>query len=205
VRGAPVIALVVLAVAAAVPWTPSANARVEPGAGRPKTPSVGLGSGEVEGDSWAASVRRERAAGDEALAGKNRACVEVRTAALSGGGTSLACGFARPLTPSGGPLWATSSEPDEARTETAMTAVVIVFAPVTAYFKAARSDGTLETINLKRLTADQARTAGLERLRYAAFATAGPWCVTHLESFDRAGQRLWQSGDVQRKFCASEW
>lgn len=202
-RGAPVIALVVLALAATVAWTPSANARIEPGA--PKTPSVGLGSGEIEGDSWYASVRRERAAVEEAPGGRNRPCVGVRTAALSRDAISVACGFARPLTPSGSPLWATSSEPNEAGTETAMTAVVIVFAPLIAYFKAARSDGTVETINLKRLTADQAKKAGLNRLRYAAFATAGLWCVTRLESFNRAGERLWRSGDVRRKFCASEW
>jgi hypothetical protein len=86
-----------------------------------------------------------------------------------------------------------------------MTAVAIVFAPVTAYFKAARSDGRVETINLKRLTAGQAETASLKRLRYVAFATGGSWCVTRLESFDQAGQRLWRSGDVRRKFCVSEW
>jgi hypothetical protein len=43
--------------------------------------------------------------------------------------------------------------------------------------------------------------AGLKRLRYAAFATSGTWCVARLESFDRDGNRLWRSEDLRKKSC----
>ena len=78
----------------------------------------------------------------------------------------------------------------------------MVFAPRVAYVQATRSGGTVETIKLKRLTGGQARKSGLKRLRYAAFATAGLWCVARLESFDRTGQRLWRSGNLRGKTCS---
>ena len=84
---------------------------------------------------------------------------------------------------------------------TAMTAVAMVFAPVTASVKATLVDGKVEAIGLGRLTSAQARTAGLGRLRYAVFATAGTWCVARLDSFDRAGHRLWRSGDLRKRSC----
>ena len=82
-----------------------------------------------------------------------------------------------------------------------MTAVVMVLAPVAAEVKATLVGGTVETIGLKRLTGAQARTGGLKRLHYAAFATAGTWCVARLESFDRDGQRLWRSEDLRKRSC----
>ena len=78
----------------------------------------------------------------------------------------------------------------------------MVFAPRAAYVEATHPGGTLETIKLKRLTRGQARKSGLKRLRYAAFATVGPWCVARLESFDRTGQRLWRSGNLRGKTCS---
>jgi hypothetical protein len=80
----------------------------------------------------------------------------------------------------------------------------MVFAPLAAYVEATRPDGTVERIKLKRLTTGQARKAGLKRLRYTAFATAGLWCVTRIVSFDRAGQRLWRSGNLRKKTCSTE-
>lgn len=82
-----------------------------------------------------------------------------------------------------------------------MTAVAMVFAPATAAVEATLVGGRMETIGLRRLTSEQARTAGLGRLRYAAFATAGRWCVARLESFDRAGHRLWRSRDLRKRSC----
>jgi hypothetical protein len=84
-----------------------------------------------------------------------------------------------------------------------MTAVAMVFAPVTASVKATLLDGRVETVGLRRLTSDQARKTGLRRLRYAAFATAGAWCLARLESFDRVGHMLWRSGRLRKQSCQS--
>ncbi|HEY1855421.1 MAG TPA: hypothetical protein VGG40_12630 [Solirubrobacterales bacterium] len=163
-----------------------------------------LASGEFGADSWSTSLRRESGVSAGNPAANALPCIEARSASLNGGNTTVSCVFGRPLTLSTGPLWVTSSEPNEAEGRTAMTAVAMVFAPVTASFKATRLDGTVETVGLKRLSAGKARKAGLKRLRYAAFATTGRWCVTQLESFDRAGQRLWASSDARKRSCAKE-
>jgi len=82
-----------------------------------------------------------------------------------------------------------------------MTATALVFAPVTAYIDATHADGSVETIPLARLTAEQAKESGLVRLRYVAFAVEGDWCVTRIESFDGAGHKLWRSGNFRAKTC----
>jgi len=84
-----------------------------------------------------------------------------------------------------------------------MTATAMVFAPVTAQIEVTHANGSVETIPLVRLTAEQARHSGLSRLRYAAFAVEGAWCVARIESFDRSGQRLWRSGNLRAKTCMS--
>jgi hypothetical protein len=203
-RGAPVIALAVIVLAAAISSVGAAAPLDEAAAIGPRTPSVKLASGVVGADSWSASLRRESGVSADNPAAKDLPCIEARSAGFSGGNVTVSCAFGQPLTPSADPLWVTSSEPNEADGGTAMTAVAMVFAPVTASLKATRLDGTLETIRLKRLTAEQARKAGLKRLRYAAFATTGRWCVTQLESFDRAGHRLWESSDARKRSCATE-
>jgi len=71
----------------------------------------------------------------------------------------------------------------------------------TNFRKATLRDGRVETIGLKRLTSDQARAAGLRRLRYTAFATTGAWCLARLESFDRVGHMLWRSGSLRKQSC----
>lgn len=202
-RGAPVIALAVVVLAAATSSVFAADPPSKPAPSGSRTPAVQLASGEVEGDSWSTSVRREHGvpAGDPAAGGLP--CIEARSESFSGGSVSVACAFGRPLTPSGGALWATSSRPGEANGGTATTAVAMVFAPAAASLEATRLDGTVETVRLKRLSVSQARKAGLKRLRYAAFATAGLWCVRRLESFDRGGQRLWKSGDERKRSCVS--
>jgi hypothetical protein len=202
-RGAPVIALVVIALATVTSSVGAAAPSDTAAASGTRTPSLQLASGEVGADSWSASLRRESGVSADNPAAKDLPCIEARFAGLSGGNVTVSCAFGRPLTPSTGPLWVTSSEPDEAEGGTTMTAVAMVFAPVTASLKATRLDGTVETIELKRLTAGQARKAGLKRLRYSAFVTAGRWCVTQLESFDRAGQRLWKSSDARKRSCGT--
>jgi hypothetical protein len=203
-RGAAVLALAVVALAAATGSVFAADPPTKPATSSSKTPSVQLASGVVEGYSWSASVRRESGApADEPAAGA-LPCIEASSEGFTGGNAAATCAFGRPLTRSGGALWVTSSQPNEAKGGTAMTAVAMVFAPATASLKATRLDGTVETIRLKRLTASQARKAGLKRLRYAAFATAGLWCVRQLESFDRGGQRLWKSGDARKRSCRLE-
>lgn len=199
-RGAPVTALVLLVLAAAAGSAYAADPP-SPTASGSKNPSVKLGSGEVGGDLWSASVRRQQGAAQGTAGAEDRPCIEVSSARANGGSSTVACTFSRRLTPTGGPLWVTTSEPEEAGAEPAMTAVAMVIAPVTAYLEATHVDGTVEKIGLKRLTAGQARRAGLKRLRYTAFAAPGTWCVARLESFDRAGRRLWRSGNVREKSC----
>ena len=167
-------------------------------------PSVTLGSGEIGTDSWSASLRREQGTAGEGPGGKERPCIEVVAQGVGGGQAATACAFSQRLTPRWGGLWVTASGLSEARTEAAMTAVAMVFAPRVAYVQATRPGGTVDTIKLKRLTGGQARKSGLKRLRYAAFASAGLWCVVRLESFDRIGQRLWRSSSFRRETCSTE-
>lgn len=166
--------------------------------------SVVIGAGEVAGDSWSASVRREDAAASVKHVAELQPCLSIGSERINGGEGGETCTFGSRLSPEGGVLWITTSEPNQAETETAMTAVAMVFAPVVASVKATLVGGTVETIGLRRLTSAQARTTGLARLRYAAFATAGTWCVARLESFDRAGHRLWRSGDLRKRSCPAQ-
>ena len=165
--------------------------------------SVVLGSGEIGGDTWSASVRREDAPAQARPVAELQPCIGIGSERLGGGNGGGSCTFRSRLSPEGGGLWITTSEPNEAETETAMTAVAMVFAPVTASVKATLLDGRVETIGLKRLTSDQARKAGLRRLRYAAFATTGAWCLARLESFDSSGHMLWRNGNLRDQSCAS--
>lgn len=128
-------------------------------------------------------------------------CLSIGSKRINGGEGGETCTFGARLSPDGGGLWTTTSEPNQAETETGMTAVAMVFAPVAASVQATLVGGSVETIGLRRLTSAQARTAGLARLRYAAFATVGTWCVARLESFDRTGHRLWRSGDLRERSC----
>jgi hypothetical protein len=200
VGGALAIALIVIAFGAV---TDSAYATSSPGPARVdfRTSSATLGSGEIEGDSWSAAVSGPHGSGTDEAGAKDRPCLSVQAERFGGGGATSTCTFSQSLTPAGGGLWVTTSEPDQAETATAMTAVAMVFAPAAAYVKATLRDGTVETIGLGRLTQAQARAAGLKRLRYTAFATTGAWCMARLESFDRGGQSLWRSGDLRKKPC----
>jgi hypothetical protein len=204
VRGTLATALVVIAAAAAAISAYASASLSRPASDSSKTPSVTLGSGEIEGDSWSASLRREQGAAGEGPRGKERPCIGAVSQGVGGGEGATACVFSQRLTPRWGGLWVTASKLNEARTEATMTAVAMVFAPRVAYVEATRPGGTVETIKLKRLTGGQARKSGLKRLRYVAFAVAGLWCVARLESFDRTGQRLWRSPSIRRKTCSTE-
>lgn len=171
--------------------------------GGSRTGSVVLGSGEIAGDSWSASVGREKGAANARPVAELQPCLRIGSQRLGGGNGGETCTFGSRLSPELGGIWITTSEPNQAETETAMTAVAMVFAPVTASVKATLLDGRMEAIGLKRLTSDQARTAGLRRLRYAAFATTGAWCPARLESFDRVGHMLWRSGNLRKRSCQS--
>jgi len=194
-------ALIVIAAAVAASSACAAGSLSRPASGGSKIRSVTLGSGEIEGDSWSASLRREQGAG-KGPRGKEQPCIGVVSQGVGGGEGATACVFSQRLTPRRGGLWVTASKLNEFGTEAAMTAVAMVFAPRAAYVEATRPGGIVETIRLKRLTAGQARRSGLKRLRYAAFATAGLWCVARLESFDGTGRRLWRSGNLRGKTCS---
>jgi hypothetical protein len=165
---------------------------------------VPLGAGEIAGDPWSASVRREDGAAQARRVAELQPCLSISSKRFNGGEGGEACTSRSRLTPEGGALWITTSEPNGAETETAMTAVAMVFAPKTAVVKATLLGGKVEAIGLRRLTPQQARRAGLGRLRYTAFATAGTWCVTRLESFDRAGHRLWRSHNLLEQSCPAK-
>jgi hypothetical protein len=165
---------------------------------RSRTRPVVIGAGEIAGDPWSASVRREDGAASVEHVAELQPCLRVGSERINGGEGEETCTFGSRLSPESGALWITTSEPNQAETETAMTVVAMVFPPVAASVQATLVGGRVETIGLRRLTSAQARTAGLARLRYAAFATAGTWCVARLDSFDRAGHRLWRSGDLRK-------
>lgn len=202
-RGAQVKLLFALAAIAAVASVSAALASETP-SDSSRYSSVTLGTGELVGDPWSASVRREDGAAQVKRVAELQPCLSIRSKRTNGGEGGEACTFRSRLTPEGGALWVTTSEPNETETETAMTAVAMVFAPKAAAVKATLVGGRVEAIGLKRLTSQQARTAGLGRLRYTAFATAGTWCVTRLESFDRAGRRLWRSHNLREQSCPAE-
>ena len=197
-RGMRVTGLLILMVMATAVTVPTAVASD----GSPAGPVV-LGSGEIAGDAWSASVRREHGAAQARRLAELQPCLDIGSERLGGGEGGEACTSPSWLSPERRGLWITTSEPNQAETETAMTAVAMVFAPVTASVKATLLDGRVETIGLKRLTSDQAGKAGLRRLRYAAFATTGAWCLARLESFDSHGRLLWQSGNLRDRECAS--
>ncbi|HET7052502.1 MAG TPA: hypothetical protein VFI09_01125 [Solirubrobacterales bacterium] len=202
VRGILTTALVVVAAVGATSSAYAAGSSIRPASS--KTPSVTLGSGEIEGDSWSASLRREQGAAGEGPRGKERPCIGAVSQGIGGGEGATACVFSQRLTPRWGGLLVTASKLNETGTEAVMTAVAMVFAPHAVYVEATHPGGTVETIRLRRLTRGQAKKSGLKRLRYVAFATVGPWCVARLASFDRTGQRLWRSGNVRRKNCSTE-
>jgi len=203
VRAAHVKLLLALAAIATVASVSAALAS-ETASGSSHYSSVTLGAGEIAGDPWSASVRREDGAAHAKRVAELQPCLGISSKRFNGGDAGEACTSRSRLTPEGGALWITTSEPNEAETETAMTAVAMVFAPKTAAVKATLLGGRVEAIGLKRLTSQQARTAGLGRLRYTAFATGGTWCVTRLESFDRAGHRLWRSHNLREQSCPAE-
>jgi hypothetical protein len=203
VRAAHVTWLFVLT---AIPAVASVSAALasETASGRSHAGPVTLGAGEIAGDPWSASVRREDGAAHAKRVAELQPCLSISSKRFNGGEGGETCTFRSRLTPESGALWITTSEPNQAETETAMTAVAMVFAPEVASVKAAVVGGRVEAIGLRRLTSQQARMAGLGRLRYTAFATAGTWCVTRLESFDRAGHRLWRSPNLLEKSCPAE-
>ncbi|MBS1893154.1 MAG: hypothetical protein JST59_17795 [Actinobacteria bacterium] len=166
---------------------------------------VVIGSGAIAGDPWSASVVRESGAADAETVAERQPCLSINSERFNGGEGGATCTFRSHLTAEDEPLWIMSSQPNEAETETAMSAVAMVFAPSTASVKATLVGGKMESIGLRRLTAEQATTAGLARLRYVAFATAGSWCLARLESFDRTGHRLWRSGDLRSRSCHESW
>lgn len=200
VRGAFVTWLVALTVMANVV---PVSAAIASGAtsDRSHAGSVVIGAGDVAGFPWSASVRREDGAAQAKRVAELQPCLSTSSERSNGGEGGETCTFGSRITPESGALWITTSEPNQAETETSMTAVAMVFAPVTVSVKATLVGGRVQTIGLRRLTSEQARKAGLSRLRYAAFATAGTWCVARLESFDRAGRRLWRSGDLRKRSC----
>jgi hypothetical protein len=204
VRGMLATALVAVAAAVAASSACAAGPLSRPASNGSERPAVTLGSGEIEGDSWSASLRRQQGAAGEGPRGKERPCIGVVSQGIGGGEGATACVFAQRLTPRRGGLWVTASKLNGTGTEAAVTAVAMVFAPRAAYVEATHPGGMVETIKLRRLTRGQAKKSGLKRLRYVAFATVGPWCVARLESFDRTGQRLWRSGNVRRKTCSTE-
>ena len=202
-RGAQVKLLFALAAIATVASVSAALAS-ETASGSSHAGSVTLGAGEIAGDPWSASVRREDGAAQAKRVAELQPCLSISSKRFNGGEGGGTCTFRSRLTPETGALWITTSEPNQAETETAMTAVAMVFAPKTALVKATLVGGRVEAIGLRRLTSQQARTAELGRLRYTAFATAGTRRVTRLESFDRAGHRLWRSHNLREQSCPAE-
>jgi hypothetical protein len=164
------------------------------------TPSgawVGLDNGRVGDYLW--EVKAMRRQGSSGNAGAQRPCLMVGTTwelspfnyrrsrfrACTGPAGRLVAGEA--------PLIATGVQPSSG-SKVDMTAVGMIFAPAVRRVQVTLSDGRLQTIDLRKLSAGQARNAKLNRFEYTAFAFRGLWCAERMVSESATGKTLWDSG-----------
>ena len=160
-------------------------------AAAPSDPWTGLESGRVGDYAWEVKTKSK--------GGAQRPCLMVGTTwELSPfnyrRSRYRACaGVEAQLTAADPPLVATGVQPSSGEAVD-MTAVGMLFAPTARKVRITRSDGRQETIQLHRLTQDQARSARLSRFEYAAFATRGLWCAERMVTLGAGGRVLWDSG-----------
>jgi hypothetical protein len=76
-----------------------------------------------------------------------------------------------------------------------LTAVGMIFPAGVRRARITFSDGSATVIRANRLATEEAREAGLEEYRYAAFSVPGRWCAVSLASIGRSGRTLW-AGDI---------
>lgn len=75
-----------------------------------------------------------------------------------------------------------------------ITVIGMIFPSAARRLRVTLAGGGTRTIELDRLSARQARAAGLKPFRYAAFAARGEWCAERLVSENGRGRVLWDSG-----------
>jgi hypothetical protein len=156
-------------------------------------PWTGLKSGRVGDYLW--EVKAKRKAGT----GAQQPCLLVGTTWELGPfnyrrSRYRACaGEEGHLTASDPPLVATGVQPSSGM-NIDMTAVGMIFAPAARSVRITLSDGSQETIQLRRFSAKQAHSARLSRFEYAAFARQGVWCAEQMVSYSGTGKVLWDSG-----------
>jgi hypothetical protein len=75
-----------------------------------------------------------------------------------------------------------------------ITVVGMIFPPAARRLRVTLAEGGTRSIDLRQLSAAQARASGLKPFRYAAFAARGEWCAERLVSENGRGRVLWDSG-----------
>jgi hypothetical protein len=75
-----------------------------------------------------------------------------------------------------------------------MTAVGMLVAGAVRRVRITFADGTSTTVQAEPLGPALRRSAGLRRLRYAAFSVRGTWCAERVVSLSGRGRVLWDSG-----------
>jgi hypothetical protein len=79
----------------------------------------------------------------------------------------------------------------------------MVASPAARRVRVQLGGGRWMTVRLDRLSRDQAQSAKLGRLSYAAFAVRGAWCSERILTLNGAGETLWDSGTDEYS-CDSE-
>jgi hypothetical protein len=161
-------------------------------------PWISLETGTTGAYNWSVKVKDLSSSRDSGL-GPPRPCVLVGASSRVQGLSFLRSSSRQctepsdPFTATSAPLIATAGQPSD-RPSAKLTAIGMIFAAPVHRVQIAQDGGHLTTIHLRRISAGDARTAGLPPLRYAAFTVHGTWCAERLVSFDAAGVKLWDSG-----------
>jgi hypothetical protein len=161
---------------------------------------IGLAKGQVGDYEWSVKIKRPEGPAGAGPEGALRPCLLVGTKWEVGSysfrrSKYRACAQRQGhLTATDPPLIGSGIQPKNA-SGSGLTAVGMVLAPAVRRARVTLSSGSQVTVPLHHLTPDQARSAKLgRRLRYAAFAVRGEWCVERIVTLNSAGTPLWDSG-----------
>jgi len=168
---------------------------------------LGLAAGHVGDYRWIVEAKRPDGPAGAGRQGARRPCLLVGTTWQTSPFSFLRsrnrqCVGAAGLSATDPPLVANGMQPSTgSRAE--LTVVGMIFPTAARRIRVTLGDGARRTIHLDRLSPLQARTAGLQPFRYAAFATHGEWCAERLVSENAGGRVLWDSGTDEYS-CGSE-
>jgi hypothetical protein len=142
-----------------------------------------------------------------ASAAAKRPCLLVAASWRSGPlefhrSTYRECAPKAALSRTGPPLIASAAQPSS-KASVKMSAIGMIFAPAARRVRITLAGGRKESVPLHSFEPAHARGVELPRLRYAAFAIRGEWCVERLVSVSASGAVLWDSG-IDDYVCGSE-